>query len=129
MALTTTVYSDFDMKLETQRDGDITRDTDEAAILNSIENIILTMQGSRRMLPEFSTTIGHLLFEPMTSETAALIRFKIVDVINRWDNRVDVRNINVKVDEDNNQYECYFEFNIKSFPQEIKTANFIIRRI
>jgi phage baseplate assembly protein W len=126
--MTITVYSDFDMELEPQQDGDITRDVSEDAIENSLKNIILTMQGSRRMLPSFASSIHNILFEPMTDETANLIRFKIVDIINRWDNRVDIKAINIKQDPDNNLYECYFEFNIKGFKDETKTVNFIIRR-
>ena len=129
MTQTITVYSDIDLDLEVQQDGDITRDTDEEAIMNSVRNCILTIQGERRMLPEFATTIQKMLFENMTPETEQLIKFKIVDVLNRWEPRIDIVQLYTKADYDANQYDCFFEFNIKGFPEKITSANFIIRRI
>jgi phage baseplate assembly protein W len=117
------------MELLPQRDGDITRDTDEEAIVNSLKNIINTEPGTRRMLPTFACTINKMLFEPMTEETANNIKYKLIDAINRWDNRVTLKNLSLEADYDNNLYKGYFEFHIKNFPENIKSADFIIRRL
>jgi phage baseplate assembly protein W len=59
-----------------QADGDVQRDVDVEAIFNSIENIVLTTQGERRMLPTFASNLKRLLFEPIDETTARLIARK-----------------------------------------------------
>ena len=64
--MTTRVYwSDADDSLTRQSDGDVQRDNDVDAIFNSLTNIILTVQGERRMLPTFASNVTKLLFEPI----------------------------------------------------------------
>jgi len=43
------VYSDIDMKLRKATDGDITKDEEFDAIENSLQNILATLKGERRM--------------------------------------------------------------------------------
>ena len=47
MAVRSSVYSDVDIELTRQTDGDIQRDDDVEAVINSLNNIVATMQGSR----------------------------------------------------------------------------------
>ena len=61
--MATVVWSDVDPEYTKQEDGDIQRDTEVNAIFNSVKNIILTIQGERRMLPTFATNVYGLLFE------------------------------------------------------------------
>ncbi len=93
MAIPTAVYSDVDIELSQATDGDILRETDEDAVINSITNIINTLQGSRRMLPEFAASMQRLLFEPIDDSTSGLIRQRLIENIYRWDDRVDVEEI------------------------------------
>jgi phage baseplate assembly protein W len=74
-------YSDIDLQFTKQRSGDITKDEDENAIENSIINILSTMQGSRRMLPEFAVNVNTLLFEPLDEITAYDIGENIFEAI------------------------------------------------
>ena len=57
--MTDYMYSDVDMELTRQTDGDVQKDTDTDAVINSLNNIIATLQGGRRMIPEFA----HLLIQ------------------------------------------------------------------
>lgn len=116
------VYSDIDMELTKQNDGDITKDKDVAAILNSLSNIVSTLQGSRRMLPEFAQDLWGLLFEPMTSDTARAIGSQILEAVRAWDNRVDVTAINIIPDYDNNLYRVTMKFLIKPLRIEEKIS-------
>jgi phage baseplate assembly protein W len=56
------------------------------AIFNSLsDNIILTVQGERRMLPTFASNLKRLLFEPIDETTARLIGEGLVDSIRIWE--------------------------------------------
>jgi phage baseplate assembly protein W len=119
-------YSDVDIKLEAQTDGDITRDKEYDAVINSLTNIFNTVPGSRRMLPEFALDIWRLLFEPMDEETAFRIGNEFLRAINIWDDRVTVQNIHVHANYDVNQYEVKLTFNIES-RREVETIDFILK--
>lgn len=119
-------YSDVDDKLEAQSDGDVTRDTEYDAVINSLRNIFNTRPGDRRMLPEFAVDIWGLLFEPMDEDTAYKIGRDFADAINTWDDRVTVQNIHVHANYDTNQYEVKLTFAIVSEREE-QTLNFILK--
>ena len=125
----TAVYSDVDIELSQATDGDILREINEDAVINSITNIINTLQGSRRMLPEFAASIQRLLFEPIDASTASLIRSRLITNINRWDNRVVVEEIYIDPKYDQNMYKCLLNFSILGFDVEgTRSIRFVLRR-
>jgi phage baseplate assembly protein W len=125
----TAIYSDVDIELTQATDGDITRDTDEEAVINSIRNIINTLQGSRRMLPEFAASIQRMLFEPIDESTANHLKRKLIENVNRWDNRVAVEGIYVNPDYEKNAYNCLLKFQIIGFEHKgFRTIDFVLRR-
>ena len=91
------IYSDIDIELETQADGDVLRDTETEAVRNALINIINTRQGSRRMLPEFAINIFDVLFEPMDDTTAYDLGNRIFSAIESWDDRVVIEGLNKAV--------------------------------
>jgi phage baseplate assembly protein W len=124
-------YSDIEIELVPQQDGDITRDIDEEAIINSLRNILLTSKGTRRMLPTFATNLDNILFEPIDAKTTGIIRASIIDAVNKWDDRVTIVELYIKPLYDQNAYDCLFHFRIKGWPLSAgtKSVNFILRRI
>ena len=66
-------YRDIDISLERKHNGDINDFTSIDAVRSSIDNIIQTMKGSRRKLPEFASGLWEYLFEPMDEVTAQSI--------------------------------------------------------
>lgn len=119
------VYSDIDMDIVRQTDGDLKKDTDVNAIVNSLNNIVSTMQGSRRMLPEFAQDIWNLLFDPIDEDTARLIGDRILEAIQIWEDRVEVRRVTIDPDYDSNQYNISVDFKIKKL-EETKAINYIL---
>ena len=122
-------WSDFDISLKFQADGDITRNTDIDAIKNSIHNIVSTLQGSRRMLPEFAVNVYKLLFEPITPTTANYIANNLIDSIEKWDNRLVLTAVNIYPNEDQNRYDCSMEFYIVNNPEREYTVAFVLRQV
>lgn len=125
MANRTAVYSDIDMELNKQNDGDIQRDVELDAVINSLENIVSTMQGSRRMLPDFAIDIHNLLFEPLDDQTANLIGNKVVDAIELWDDRIEIIELHIVVDYENNLYRMRLDFTIRP-TDEVAAIDFVL---
>jgi len=123
----TAVWSDIDIELTRQTDGDITRDTDVNAILNSIINIINTLQGSRRMLQPFAANMSGLLFEPIDDITARLIAESLIESIRYWEDRIEITGFDIDPIYDKGRYDCRLKFNIVG-SKETEEIKFILSR-
>jgi len=108
--MTTTYWKDIDIKLEKKNNGDVVDMTNNNAIVNSLTNIFQTMQGSRRMKPEFALPIYNLLFEPIDEYTAGRLAEMIWSAIERWETRIIIEGLEVVADEDNNSYEVNLNY-------------------
>lgn len=120
-------YSDYDENFIRQADGDVKKDDDIAAILNSLSNIILTRQGERRMLPTFAANIKNLLFEPIDEITARHIAENILDAIKIWDVRITVTGFDIEPLYDENAYRCRLNFVIIG-GNEVESIDFILTK-
>lgn len=123
----TDFYSDYDGSFTKQADGDVQKDSNVDAIINSLTNIVLTVQGERRMLPTFACNIKRLLFEPIDEITARLIAEGIVDAIQIWDERIEVTTFDIEPLYDENSYRCRLEFKILS-TSDLESIDFILTR-
>ena len=122
------IYSDIDIELSQATDGDVLKDINEDAVINSVINIINTIKGSRRMLPDFAASIQRILFEPIDARTANLIRNKMYNNIIKWDNRVNITKLVITPDHDNNMYKCLMEFSIVGLNVEnTRNLKFVLR--
>ena len=122
------IYSDIDLDLTQQTDGDITKDTEFAAVENSIANIVATFQGGRRMLPTFALGMYNILFEPMDDLSSNRLGNDILGAIKQWDDRVVIENIHVDANYSLGQYEIKITYNIKDISEETHVVDYVIRR-
>lgn len=115
------MYTDVDIEFTKQTDGDILKDTGIDAVKNSLQNIVSTIPGSRRMLPEFAGYFYNLLFEPIDEITARELGYSLVEAIRLWDDRVIIDNVHVVAKPDSNKYECTLVFRVRESdePEEI----------
>jgi phage baseplate assembly protein W len=120
-------WSDYDGNFEKQPDGDIQRDIDVNAIFNSISNIILTIQGQRRMLPTFASNISRLLFEPIDEITARLIAENLLSAIRIWETRIEITGFDIEPVHDQNLYRCKLKFTITG-SDDVESIDFILTR-
>jgi uncharacterized protein len=127
---TLNVYSDIDIKLSKQTDGDIKKFTDLDAVKQSLINILTTKKGDRRMYPTFGASIEQYLFEPMDRFTADRIGKTILQEIEKWDNRINIDTVNINANHDAAQYEISIDYSIKGINQPIKeNISFVLRAI
>jgi phage baseplate assembly protein W len=120
-------YSDYDENFNRQSDGDVQQDKDLAAIYNSLQNIILTTQGERRMLPTFASNIKGLLFEPIDEVSARLIAEGLLDAIKVWETRIEVTGFDIEPRYDENLYRCSLKYTIQN-SDEVEALDFILTR-
>ncbi len=120
-------YSDYDGLFTRQSDGDVQKDIDVEAIYNSVENIILTTQGERRMLPTFASNIKTLLFEPIDETSARMIAESLLDAIRVWETRIKITGFDIEPRYDENVYKCRLKFTIQN-SDNIEAVDFILTR-
>ncbi len=120
-------YSDYDGNFERQADGDVQRDVDVPSIFNSVTNIILTLQGERRMLPTFASNVAHLLFEPVDEISARMLAENLLEAIVLWEDRIDITGFDIEPRHDENLYRCRLNFTIVG-SDVVETVKFILTR-
>ena len=121
------VWSDVNNELQPQNDGDVVIDTDVTAIINSLNNIIRTVPGSRRMLPTFASPTFWLLFEPIDDTTARKIAEGILEAIEIWEDRIDVTGFDIEPREDQGMYRCRMSFVVLG-SDEVESIDFVLTR-
>ncbi len=84
----------------------------ETAIKNALQNLIRTKNGERPFDSRIGSRVTALLFELLDFGTAGSLRSEIIDVIERYEPRVRLIDVNVTPDFDENGYEVYIEFEI-----------------
>lgn len=84
--------------------NDIEESRDEAAIRNSINNILTTSPGEKLLNPVFGCDLRRYLFAPMTSNTAENIGQSIRNAINTWEPRVTLIKVSVGMNKSQHQY-------------------------
>src|SRR5580765_276206 len=98
--------------------GGIALANGEAAIARSIELILSTAKGERRMRPHFGCGIHDLVFAPNDATTAGLQTY-VEEAIGWWEPRVEVMNIGVAGDdEDGNMLIITIRYRVRATNDE-----------
>jgi len=101
---------------------------DKAAIIQAVTALLLTNKGERPFQPDLGCDIRRSLFEPLDYATAGLIRSQVVEVLGKYEPRIDVENVNVKPDIDSNGYEVELYFRIVGRDDEVVATEFFLER-
>jgi len=83
---------------------DIQVSFDIAAIFNSLENLLNTVPGQRFLFPDYGINLRNLLFSQITEANGNILGNKIFTTIQKFEPRVIVKQVEVILDPDNNQY-------------------------
>ena len=73
----------------------------------------MTRKGERLFNSDLGTALADLLFEPLDFGTAAIIRDEINEVITTYEQRIEVRELNVDTNFDDNGYDINLEYSIR----------------
>lgn len=106
-------YTDLNLLLTTNPvTKDVTKKVDEEAIKTSVRNLVLTKNFERPFHPEIGCQINNLLFENMTPVIVQVAKKTIFDVIEKFEPRVNVLDVNISTYPDNNYFVADIVFRI-----------------
>lgn len=111
----TVLYSDVNLKNPTTSPTVVNVE----AVYNSIYSILNTRKGEREFQPEFGCDIDEFLFEIIDDSTAFQLYQKVIEAIERWEERVslDYGKSYIEPDYDNNSYEMVLTFTVKGLTE------------
>ena len=122
-------WSDLDLSLTLHPiRKDIMPLQDDAALRNSIKNLLLTNFYERPFNMGIGANMRALLFEPADSITRIAIRDNIARTISDHEPRVELIYIKVDDQADSNAYNIIVKFRIKEYDSEDK-VEIVLRRI
>ena len=84
---------------------DLRDSLDEAAINNSVRNILSTRQGQRFLVPRFGCNLLGFIGEPITDYTGQKIGQVVLDALRLWEPRVTVDQVIVTGNVDRHEYD------------------------
>ena len=101
-------YSDLDLTfLKKPVDGDVSMKYNEQAVIRSIRNLLATNRFEKLFQPEIGSTINQLLFEPVSPLSASLIEDEIGRMIDNYEPRATISQIEVSANPDSNSFAVY----------------------
>lgn len=101
---------------------------DDAAIKNAVKNLLITNFFERPFQDDLGANLRGLLFEPAGFITEIQLRDNIRNVLNKYEPRVRVTNINITDNSDTNSYIIQVNFLIKEYDTEA-SVEIILRRL
>ena len=116
------VYSDFHKDLSPiPGRGDIARRLNENSVREAIKNLILLDKGERLFQPNLGSDIRASLFENVTPTTIILLKDKVREVLNAYEPRCNLLDVEVLGDIDENALTVNVVFNVinSEAPQSI----------
>lgn len=115
MAKITRKFSDIDLSFSPHPvTKDLLAKYDESVIKNSVKNLVLTRHYERPFHSEIGSNATAMLFELATPATAVLLEQEIRNVIENFETRVDVLNVEAKIYPDGNSINVQITFQIKN---------------
>lgn len=128
MTTSTRVFTDIDLNFIAHPiTGDIAKKVGDAAIIQSLVSLLSTGKYERLMQPDIYSDLKQQLFEPLDNITASSIGNSITAVINKFEPRVSLHEVNVTPDYDNNGYDCTMTFFILNQTTPISISLFLER--
>ncbi len=92
--------------------GDLIVTKDEAAIKQSVVNLLLTNRGERFFNANLGSSISSLLFEPLDYGTAGMVSAEIENTLKAYEPRIKVLAVNTVPDFDQNGFDIELIFEI-----------------
>jgi phage baseplate assembly protein W len=91
---------------------DVLVSKNETAIKIALQNLVMTRRGERPFQPLIGSRIPDLLFDLLDYATAATISDEIYSLVDRYERRIRLVDVNTTPDYENNSYDVYIEYEI-----------------
>jgi len=114
----TRIFSDLNLNFtKNPATKDVARLTDVEAVKRSVRNLVLTNRFERPFHPEIGSSVRELLFENISPLTAVLLKDRIAEVINNFEPRAGLVDVNVNDRPDRNEYVVSVSFYVLNSPE------------
>jgi phage baseplate assembly protein W len=113
------LYTDLHLDLDNPVMRDLKTDNDEAAIRNSIINLFNTIPGQNLLNPNYGLNLIQFVFEPASTSVARKIGDTILQNLTVYEPRIQVDNIDVKVNAEEQMYTITLSIIIPQFNSTI----------
>jgi phage baseplate assembly protein W len=128
MVQVTRTYSDLDLDfIAHPTTGDVVKKTNEDAIKRSVRNLILTNFYDRPFRSYIGSNAQKILFDNANAITATFLKDAIREVIENFEPRVKLTNIDLNFDFDNNGYNVTMRYIILNREQPANITLFLER--
>lgn len=125
-----TTYADLDLNfLAHPIKQDINILTDDDAIIASVRNLVLTNKFEVPFAPQEGSNVRKLLFENWSPANDALLAQLIAEVINNYEPRVVLQQLDVDFDEGNNGYNITIHFLNRLIPNKTFQGSFFLEKV
>jgi hypothetical protein len=122
------VYTDFHKDLTINPLSlDLALKSNEESIKESLKNLILTDRGERLFQPNLGSDVRASLFENATPVTLKILEERVKDVINNFEPRVSLIDVDVTSLYGDNKVKVIIYFYVKSSEDPISVTVFIER--
>lgn len=122
------LYKDIDLDFGAHPiTGDVVRKVGDAAIIQSIKNLLSTSKYEKLFQPRIYSNLRDHLFEPIDNITSSAIENEIRSTINNFEPRAEVIEVNATPDYDNNGYSVSITFFIVNQSDPITIELFLER--
>ena len=106
-------YKDLSMSFKSNPlNDDLIGLKDQSAIARSIRNIVFTLPGEKFFDSDFGSEVSATLFENIDDVSAITIRDEIEYIINTYEPRVKLLNVDSVANYDNNEYNVMITYQI-----------------
>ena len=101
---------------------------DNAAIIQSISNLLLTKKGERPFQPDLGSDLIKTLFEPLDYASSGLVRSEVLRVLRRYEPRIRVDSVRCVPEYMNNGYQVELSYTIVGRDDAPVTVEFFLER-
>lgn len=128
MSRTQRAYKDIDLNFTAHPiTGDVAKKVGDDAIIQSMRNLLQTSKYERLMQPDIYSNLRNQLFEPIDNITSSAIGNSIRNVIDKYEPRVNLVEVNVTPDYDYQGYNVSLTFFIVNQTNPITVELFLER--
>lgn len=123
------LYSDFLANLNFHPDSkQLINNINEAAVIRSIKNLLLTNKYERLFQPTIGCNLNHFLFEDISPQTQASIKTQVIQTIENYEPRAKLLDVIVTPYPDENGYVITIIFYLITISNTV-TVNIPLRRV
>ena len=119
-----------DLNLDFQQNTatkDIQKITDVESVKRSVRNLINTNHYEKPFHPEIGSNLRAMLFELMTPQMNHVITKQIENLINNYEPRCRLVQVNTQPEFERNGYNCQISLYVQNYPDPVVVESFLER--